>query len=172
MYCPRCGNAVAETTKFCKSCGLPLAPVTSYVASGGTGALAPQPQSQAVQPEGLPPSQKMVLAILFFVFAPAIFGVLGAGLGMEELGKTLAAVLGVLMVPGVIWSVFYFKARQRQWEQQAATPPGIQPPATQAMLPPTYQPPLPPQRTNPLAEVPRRPVGSVAEDETRRLPEK
>jgi hypothetical protein len=170
MYCPRCGNAVTETTKFCKSCGLSLAPVTSYVASGGTGALAPQ-APQAAQPAGMPPSQKMVLAILFFVFAPAIFAVLGKGLGAEEAGRMLAAIFGVLMVPGIIWSVFYFKARQREWEQQGATPQGSQPSATHALPPPAYQPPLPPQRTNPLAEVPRRPVGSVAEDETRRLPE-
>lgn len=171
MYCPRCGAPNTDTTKFCRQCGLPMAPLTGYVASGGavppvTPPVAPAPLDQLT--EGMTPRQKMVLAILCFVFLPPILGALRMG--------PLAGIAGMLMVPGIIWAVFHFKAQERRLQQQQqmmqqpspplAQPPS-QPPALQIPIyqPPVYQPPAPPP-TNPL----RQERGSVIEEETRHLP--
>ena len=169
MYCPRCGAPNTDTTKFCRQCGLPMAQLTGYVASGGTGAPAPPvvPAPLDQLAEGMTPRQKMVLAILCFVFLPGILGVLRMG--------PLAGLAGMLMVPGIIWAVFHFKAQERRLRQQQMMhqplPPPAQPPPQQSALPtqtyqpPLYQPPAPPP-TNPL----RQERGSVTEEETRHLP--
>lgn len=170
MYCPRCGMAAMETTKYCKSCGLPLMPVYNYVSGGGTGALVP-PSPEAGPPPGMTPKQRMILTILFCAFSPAIFGTLGAALGMDNLGAALAGISAVLMPLGIVWAVFYFKAQMRRLESQSAR--ALMPQVPLAYVPPplqTHAQPLPPHRTNPL-DAPPRPLGSFVDDETRRLPD-
>jgi hypothetical protein len=118
----------------------------------------------------------MVASILSFIFAIPVLGVLAGG--------RLAGLAAILMPLGIIWSVLYFRAKQREFEQrhppqtaQMYTPPQpaafhTPPQATASYTPPAAaQPPLP--RTNPLAEsasahqyVPP----SVTEQETQPLP--
>lgn len=181
MFCPRCGSPNPETTKFCRQCGLGLQAVTGYVAGGGTAQLS-QPQPTSANPiakvtEGLPPKQKMILAILAMVMSPAIFGTLGLG--------WLSGVSAVLMPLGIVFAVMWYKAQERRLReamQQRMYPPvppyqmPVQmPPAFPLFQPgqqaapqthqqPVYHQPVPPP-TNPLTP------GSIVEDETRRLPE-
>lgn len=200
MFCPRCGSQNPDSTKFCRQCGLPLAQLTGYVTSGGTGTLAtPPPPMTPTQPttpipaqhianltEGMTPKQKMVLAILCFVFAVPLLNMLGL--------EPLAKIASVLMAPGILWSIFHFKAQARRLEQQQmqmqiqmqmppyqapyqvpyqALPqpqqPPVQPPvyypAQQPMPQPVYQPPVAPPPSNPLGDT----RGSVTEEDTRRL---
>lgn len=173
MYCPRCGAPNTETTKFCRQCGLSLAQLTGYVASGGSAPLAaPSANPLDKVTEGMTPRQKMLLSILCFIFIVPILKILDL--------DPLAKIAGVLMAPGIIWSIFHFKAQERRLRQQqmmqqqampSAQPQLVRPPAQPPVLPtqtyqPTYQPPAPPP-TNPLA----RERSSVIEDETRRLPD-
>jgi hypothetical protein len=171
MYCPRCGTAVTETTKYCKGCGLPMAQLYAYVTSGGTSALTPPPQE--VPAGALTYRQQKILTILAFVFAPALLPIIASPVS-GDLAGWLAGIAAVLMPLGIVWANFYFNAKIRRQEATTAAPPRVPPPRPLAAPPPVYQPPqpLPPHRTNPLGEVPRRPAGSVVEDETRRLPEK
>lgn len=166
MYCPRCGNAATETTKFCKSCGLPLIPVYEYVASGGTGALVPAVAPPAEAAGALTYRQQKILAILAFVFAPALLPLIFSPLS-ASLAGWLSGIAAVLMPLGIVWANFYFNAKIQRQEAHRATP-LHRPLATPQSA---HQPPLPPRRTNPLDEVPRRPAGSVVDDETRRLPD-
>jgi hypothetical protein len=143
-------------------------PVTNYVATGGTAPLTPSPVTAAPPStargfwDSLPPNQQMIASILAFIFAVPFLGVFAGG--------RLAGMAAILMPLGIIWSVWYFKAKQREWQQR------MQPPPAQMYTPPqptAYQMPIPPPRTNPLAEVPpRRPhvPTSVTEEETQRLP--
>lgn len=149
MYCPRCGTQAIETTKFCRSCGLPLTPVTSYVTTGGTMPLQspPVPTDNSLQStakgfwNSLPPGQQMAASILAFIFSVPVLGILAGG--------RLAGIAAVLMPLGIIWSVMYFGQKKREWERMKAAQP------TQAYVSPptqTYQAPAPPPvQTNPLA---------------------
>jgi hypothetical protein len=171
MFCPRCGSPNTETTKFCRQCGLPLNQIVNYVESGGTAPLSASPASSSPisTADGLTPGQRLTLTILFFVFAPAIFGVLGKVLGMADLARGLAGISGVLMPIGVVWAIFRYKAHVRRLQQQNAQQ-TIQPQnrQSQPVLPPqSYQPPLSSPPTNPIATPVR---GSVTEDETQRFP--
>lgn len=177
MYCPRCGTQAIETTKFCRSCGLSMTPVTTYVATGGTAPLTPPTAPMDSTPMStakgfwakLPPHQQMVASILAFIFAIPFLGVFAGG--------RLAGMAAILMPLGIVWSILYFRAKQREQEQrlhqhqptaQMYTPP--QSTAQQA----TYQVPPPPLRTNPLTDTPppRQHVpNSVTEEETQRLPQ-
>ncbi len=171
MYCPRCGAPDAETTKFCRQCGLAVNQVSNYVASGGTAPLGSAPLSKVLS--GFTPQQRLVFTILFFVFLPGFLGMLGSLIGLGE----LAGVGGVLMPFGILWAVFRYKNEMRQLQMQAMQQPMQQPmwppQQTPMQMPPPamqqqpYQPPVSPPPTNPLA----RPSGaSVTEDETQRLP--
>ena len=190
MYCPRCGSPNTDTTKFCRQCGLPMSPVTGYVASGGTGALAPPPQSPpALTPtDGMTPKQRLVMTILLIVMSPAIFGVLGGITGMGAIFGRLAGLSAVLIPVGVVWAIFRYKSQKdqtyfvQQMHQQTPMPPYYQTPSLphpqqQPMQPsmsqptsrtPAYRQPMPsPPPTNPLGSSP----SSITEDETRRLPD-
>ena len=173
MYCPRCGTQANETTKFCRSCGLAMTPVTTYVATGGTAPLTPPPTLQSTTPtstahgfwDKLPPNQQMIACILAFIFAIPFLGVFAGG--------RLAGMAAILMPLGIVWSVLYFRAKQRELAQRFHQQ--HHPPTAQMYTPPqptTNQPP-PPLRTNPLAEPPPKyshmPI-SVTEEETQRLP--
>ncbi len=173
MYCPRCGTQAIETPKFCRSCGLALSPVTTYVATGGTAPLTPPPLTSAPTSgvrsfwDQLPPRQQMKASILAFIFAIPFLGVFGGG--------RMAGMAATLMPLGIIWSVWYFKAKQRELEQRqlhhSPTPQMYTPPQP---TPVAYQAPPPPPRTNPLADAPPpRPhvPSSVTEEETQRLPQ-
>ncbi len=179
MFCPRCGSQNTETTKFCRQCGLPLTQITSYVATGGTGALtpAPPPPPISIEPDGLTPKQRMALTIILIVLSPAILGVL-AGITDLDLFGYLAGLVSVLMPLGIVWTIFHYKAQMRKLQQKAfqqqimqqqMTPPQPQPMPMPAFQPRSYQAPLSPPPTNPLADQRR---GSVTEDETRRFPER
>ncbi len=175
MYCPRCGTQAIETTKFCRSCGLAMTPVTTYVATGGTAPLTPPPMATDASPmstakgfwQKLPPTQQMMASILAFIFAIPFLGVFAGG--------RMAGMAAILMPLGIVWSVLYFRAKQREMEQrfQQNHPPSqmYAPPPTTTQQP-AYQ--APPLRTNPLADTPppRQPVpNSVTEEETQRLPQ-
>jgi hypothetical protein len=129
------------------------------VASGGTAPLSTPPSSKLL--EGMTPKQQMVLTIMFFVFAPAILGVIGQTIGLDE----LAGIPSVLIPIGIVWAVFRYKNQMRQLEQaaqqQAYAPLSLPGAAYQ-------QPQIPPSETNPLSAV--RPRGSVLEEETQHLP--
>ncbi len=173
MYCPRCGTQANETTKFCRSCGLAMTPVTTYVATGGTAPLTPPPTQQPTTPastargfwDKLPPNQQMIASILAFIFAIPFLGVFAGG--------RLAGMAAILMPLGIVWSILYFRAKQREMEQRFHQL--HHPPTPQMYTPPqptTNQTP-PPLRTNPLAGPPpvySRVPNSVTEEETQRLP--
>jgi len=188
MYCPRCGTPNTDTTKFCRQCGLPLAQITGYVATGGTGALTQPPSYSAPPPfqftetaEMLALKQKRILTILSVCIAPVIFAIIAS----EVFNADEMAGIPFLLVPlGIAWAAFRYKTQLRQLQEQQLqqyyahqqyhqpTPqqtPGpkliFQPPSNQ---PPSGQPELNAPRTNPLAEPSR---GSVVEDETRKFPE-
>src|SRR5262245_14398613 len=114
MYCPRCGSPDQETTKFCRQCGLAMTPVASYVASGETGQLSPPPvysPSTKLVFEGMTPGQRLALTIMAFVMAPAVFGVLTLVPGLDELAVFFCALSGVLVVPGIVWSIIRYKVQ-------------------------------------------------------------
>ena len=189
MYCPRCGAQNTETTKYCRQCGLPMAQISGYLATGGTGGLA-QPPGQAAPPpfqftetaEMLALKQKRILTILSVCIAPVIFAILA-----NEVFRVgdLAGIPFLLVPLGIAWASFRYKTQlrqlqerqlqqyyaQQQYQQMPQQAPGPifqpqvnQPPSGQAQ---SGQPQLNAPRTNPLAEQSR---GSVVEDETRKFP--
>src|SRR3989442_964541 len=124
MYCPRCGSPFPENTKFCRGCGLPLAAITNFVASGGA---EPPPSAPSPNPpagpldgllSGMTPKQRLVLTILFFVFAPTMLGIIIESIGLKQ----LAGIPSVLIPIGIVWAVFHYKNRMRLL-QQAPPPP-------------------------------------------------
>ncbi|NOT63237.1 MAG: zinc ribbon domain-containing protein [Acidobacteria bacterium] len=182
MYCPRCGAPNTETTKFCRQCGLALMEVTNYVATGGTSKLT-QPPSQAAQiVSGFSPKQKMILAIMGFIFLPGFFAVLSDVIGAAEI---LVPICGVIMPIGIVISVMYFRNQAKLLEQSqlASQPPQPYPLPQQTYAPPQpqayLQMPVMPVSAVPFNEMPRttpntnplaQPI-SVTEDETKRLPQ-
>jgi zinc ribbon protein len=180
MFCPRCGSQNAETIKFCRQCGLPLQQISSFVASGATGALQhpPAQPAQASMPllessEMLALKQKRIMTILAICIAPVMIAILG-----QEFFK-LGDISGIpfLLVPiGIMWAVFRFKLKIRQLEEeqlkqrqaiQQAIYPQSTPQSTFASQP--QQAHLPSPETNPLDAANTVP-SSVVEDETRKLP--
>jgi hypothetical protein len=157
MYCPNCGSLAAEGTKFCRQCGLSLNKLAEYIASGGTDSLLSQPSERKMG--RLTPTQQLVLTIMFFVFTPALFGVIGQQIGMEE----LAGIPAVLMPLGIVWACFHYKNQRRRLRENELR--RTLEPSTQNLPSQLYQPPLQSAPTNPI-------VGSVIEDETKQLPER
>jgi hypothetical protein len=177
MFCPRCGSQNTETTKFCRQCGLALLEVTNYVVTGGTSSLQVPPTAQIpVNPGSFSPKQKMWLSILCLIFLPGLAAIISDGLDVSEL---IVPAAGVLMIPGIVFAVMYFRNQARMLEQMQRQQ--VQQPTTlyaqpqpqaflQAPMMPVSNPSAvqsrPGQNTNPLAHQPQ----SVIEDETRRLP--
>ncbi len=170
MYCPRCGTQTTDTTKFCRSCGLALAQVTTYVSTGGTTPLTPIPQmapmDHPIIPKslGLEPKQQMLMSILLCVFSTPILAILSNFLFFLRPLIPLAAILTPI---GIVWSVLYYKSQEKKMLLQQAAPPLF---ISQISPPTAYQQPLPAQQTNPLLEYPT-PPSSVVEDETKPLPQ-
>ena len=186
MYCPRCGSQHTEPTKYCRQCGLPMAQISGYVATGGTGALtqpsgysAPPPFQFSETAEMLALKQKRILTILSVCIAPIILAILA-----DEVFRIgdLAGIPFLLVPIGIAWAIFRYKTQLRRLQEQQLQQyyaqqhhhpmpqqtPGIsqiyQPQSDQ---PQSGQPQLNAPRTNPLAESSR---GSVVEDETRKFP--
>jgi hypothetical protein len=201
MFCPRCGSPNTDTTKFCRQCGLSLAQLADYVASGGTAPLSPgnlpnlaQPVTQSL--EGMTPRQKMALTIVGMLLLIPLFAMIGSLFNFAD----IASVPAMLLPFGIIWAVFHFRNQarrlaQEQWQrhlQMNQMPLGAPlPPPVQAYLQTPVQPPIqtPVQQSyerHPVYSAPQpasqpnppntNPLGttpsSVIEDETKRLPDK
>ena len=79
MYCPKCGQQVAESMRFCSRCGLPISEVADWLAgAAGGGALAVRDEAQESVPsprrKGMRRGAKImfwggILLPLFFVFS-------------------------------------------------------------------------------------------------------
>ena len=186
MFCPRCGEQNNETTKYCRQCGLPIAQIGGYVATGGTGALT-QPSGNSAPPpfqftetsEMLALKQKRILTILSVCISPIIFAILA-----DEVFK-VGDISGIpfLLVPiGIAWAMSRYKTQlrrlqekqlQQYYAQRNYQPAPLQTPGANPVFQPqphqpqSAQPQLNAPRTNPLAEQSR---GSVIEDETRKFP--
>ena|SRR2546428_8711021 len=154
MFCPKCGVQIVETTKFCKSCGLALAPVIDFVASGRASSLGASSWTNALS--GFSSAQKMWLMILTLIFSPILLGALP------------------FFVPiAIVWMVLRHSEQKRLQSAPAVVQPGyfqqpqIQPSPTNPLYesqPPAQQPVL---RTGSL--ISGAAPASVVEDETRRL---
>lgn len=173
MFCPRCGSPINESLKFCRACGLPLAQISTYVATGGTANLTPGPYPPQLEfDEYLTPGQKLALMIVLMLLSPALLALLAEAFGAPA---ELVAIPAILMPAGILWAVFHYKAVMRRRQAMAAQLPNnasgasLQLPQQQAgeAYPVPQQ--LPQARTNPLTDVSR---GSVIEDETQKLREK
>ena len=52
MYCSKCGNQIADGSRFCSFCGAPVAEVNSYAPEVEVPAAAPEPEVEApAEPE-------------------------------------------------------------------------------------------------------------------------
>jgi hypothetical protein len=81
MYCPKCGQQVAESMRFCSRCGLPISEVADWLAGAvgeGASALAPRDEAQesvlSPRRKGMRRGAKImfwggILLPLFFVFS-------------------------------------------------------------------------------------------------------
>lgn len=198
MYCPRCGAPNADTTKFCRQCGLGLTQVSAYVSTGGTAQLTssqPTPVSQLAQmTASYSPKQKMTLTILALIFLPGLLAVMSDFIGLAD---ALVPVAGIFMCLGIPWAVIHFRNQQRlldqhlrqeQMHQQAILPqltpqPYALAPQRQPEVPrpsqtplqqtpaqqPNYQDPQAVPQGNSPKTNPLGTAGSVTEDETQRL---
>jgi len=110
IFCPRCGTSNLQRVRFCRQCGLAMAPVTGYLTGEAPDALLRPELKNNAQSELKPharllasftPRQKMVLSIILTVISPALFGVLD----LDEL-TPLAAILMPFVI---IFVVFYFR---------------------------------------------------------------
>src|SRR5262245_35752520 len=111
MYCPRCGSQNTEPTKFCRQCGLPLAQVMDYVATGGTGALAPAPSPPLPPPlietaEMQALKHKRTLTMLSICIAPIILAII---LENFPLLDDFAGISFLLVPIGIVWARFKYR---------------------------------------------------------------
>ena len=152
MFCPRCGVQIVETTRFCKSCGMALAPVIDFVASGGTRSFSDSALTGAFS--GFSPTQKVLLIVLALIFSPILIGALP------------------FMVPiAIVWMILRHNEKKRHMVAPPAVPPYFQPPQVQPPPPNLVYGSQPPAlQTGPL--ISEAAPGSVVEDETRRLQSK
>ncbi len=184
MYCPRCGTANTETIKFCRQCGLPIAQVTGFVASGGTGALVSPPPMNTISPQPSAPiqlaetsemlalKQKRILTIMAMILLPIVLAIVGEE--MANAGEVFAATF--LLIPlGVTWAVYHYKTQLRRLQEKqlqqlfAAQQPAYPQSVPSVTIPqPMFQGQLSPPPTNPL-DVANPIPSSVIEDETRRF---
>ena len=180
MYCPRCGTQLSEAPKFCRSCGLPMLAVNDYVSTGGTMPLQPIFQEETPVSNNpiarfwnkFEPRQQMTITILLCAFSTPILAIAGDTIGFLEKLVPLAAILTPV---GIIFSVMYFKAKQKELERRFVNASHAQVPVYQPLAPPPLQMPtqpmtqvLPSQSTLPIqSKTPD--FSSVTDDETQRL---
>lgn len=167
MFCPRCATPINEQLRFCRSCGLPLAQVTSYVASGGTRDLTPSVDEQ-VSSTRFTPQQALALKLMAILLAPGLVGVLSA---IFKFPGKLAGIPAVLIPILVLWAVFHYLSQTRKIEEGSRDVSEISKISSKAKAKQIAEAPskavLPHHETNPLGSEIR---GSVVEDETIRLP--
>jgi len=154
MFCPKCGVQILEPTKYCKGCGLALAPLTDFVTTGGAAPLGASSWTNALS--GLSAAQKTWLITMALIFSPILLGALP------------------FFVPiAIVWMVLRHSEQKRLHGARTMVQPGNY-----------QQPQIQPTPTNPLSESrssAQQPVlqtgslisgaapGSVVEDETRRF---
>jgi hypothetical protein len=105
MHCPKCGQLqVAEDTRFCSRCGLPLAGVAQVVANGGVlpTALATVPKGVAT-PRNRGLKQGLFIFLLAFLVVP-ILAIISMGLNIEPYAVVLSAIL--LTVGGMLRAAY------------------------------------------------------------------
>ncbi|MFM8394696.1 MAG: zinc-ribbon domain-containing protein [Acidobacteriota bacterium] len=185
IYCPRCGTSNPQKVRFCRQCGLAMAPVTGYL-SGEVPPVPIQPGHHSLKPHArilasFTPRQKMILSIILAAISPAVLAILD----LDELSPLAA----ILMPFAISFAVFYFRNQEKQLRSglpvhQVAPPSSlpVSPPNVPVYVPPApssvavsdtsndtdRQLQLPPESLNgqiPLSMAP----GSVTEEETRRL---
>jgi hypothetical protein len=161
MFCPRCGVITEEGLKFCRNCGLPIAPITSYIASGGTKDLILANSPPPLTRSGFTLKQVLALRIAASLLLPAAVGILASFFGLADEVIGLAALLAPFLI---LLSIFRYRAQAMQLRIPQTT-------QSQSVMSPPPPPPalMKPKNTNPLNPAP--PV-SVIEDETVRFPEK
>lgn len=161
MFCPRCGTVTEDGLKFCRNCGLSIAPITSYIASGGTKDLPSVNTPPPLTRFGFTLKQALVLQIAASLLLPAVTGILASLFGWPDEIIGMAAIVVPFLV---LLSIFRYRAQALRFNSSQETSRQL----------PTALPPSPPalavpKNTNPLNAA--RPV-SVIEDETVRFPEK
>jgi len=107
MFCPRCGSQINAGLKFCKSCGLPVAQISTYVATGGTGQLVAPPTmiGPPQKPDLLTPKQEMAAIIILWVFAIPLIAIFCAMFDFPEEIIALPAItlpLGIIGATGAL----------------------------------------------------------------------
>ena len=185
IYCPRCGTSNPQKVRFCRQCGLSMAPVTGYL-TGEVPVVQNNPGHHSLKPHArllasFTPRQKMILSIILAAISPAVFAILD----LDELSPLAA----ILMPFAIIFAVFYFRNQEKQLRSVLPVGSFAQPASLHVNQPvtPAYIPPsplggavfetttdtdrkleLPQESFNgqiPLSTAP----GSVTEEETRRL---
>lgn len=160
MFCPRCGTVTEEGLKYCRNCGLAIAPVTNYVVSGGTMDLTNANPPSPLTRSGFTLKQVLVLRIAASLLLPAATGILASLFGWRDEIIGMTALLAPLLI---LLSIFRYRAQaiHQIARQETRQLPTSQPPPPPALAVP--------KNTNPLNAA--QPV-SVIEDETVRFPEK
>src|SRR5262245_24946972 len=153
MFCPKCGVQITETTKYCKSCGMSLAPVMDFVASGGNAPLGASSWTSVFS--DFSPAQKMWLIILTLIFSPILLGAVP------------------FFVPiAIVWMILQHNKQKRYPGAPVAIPgyyqqPQIQPTPTNPLN--ESRPMARPMASQTGALISGAAPGSVIEDDTRRL---
>jgi hypothetical protein len=154
MFCPRCGVQIVETTKFCKSCGMALASVMDFVASGAASPLGASSWTSALS--GFSSGQKVWLLTLALIFSPIL----------------LVAV--PFMVPiAIVWMMLQHNLQKRYLAASTAFQPGyfqqpqVQPSPANLLYESRQSAQMPVPQTGSL--ISEAAPASVVEDETRRL---
>ena len=185
IYCPRCGTSNPQKVRFCRQCGLSMAPVTGYLA-GEAPVVQNNPGHHSLKPHArllasFTPRQKMILSIILAAISPAVFAILD----LDELSPLAA----ILMPFAIIFAVFYFRNQEKHLRsgfpvQSVAHPSSlpVAPPIVPVYVPPAplsgavsdtsndtdRQLQLPPESLEGRIPVNVAP-GSITEEETRRL---
>jgi zinc-ribbon domain len=168
MYCPKCGQSVSDSTRFCSRCGLPLSGLAEWVA-GNAGFAAPAEAAAAPPPltprrKGMRRGGKLmfiggVLFPIFFIFA----------LAADEPGPIAVPFLIFFVGLAVFLYARIFGDNAPPARSQPYVPPAFPPTHAGASLPPAHDAGFAgfADRTARTAELARPP--SVTENTTRLL---
>jgi endogenous inhibitor of DNA gyrase (YacG/DUF329 family) len=91
MYCPKCGQQVSETMRFCSRCGLLISEVADWLA--GTGGLAVRDEAQESVPSPRRKGMRRGAKIMFWggILLPVFFAV-----------SIIADSVGPLLIPFIV----------------------------------------------------------------------